>query len=308
MESYSTPEINQILSETGNDKCIDCNSPNPKWVSINNSIFLCSNCARVHNTLGESISKVKSLEVDSFTPEEIKLMKIGGNARFNALMAEYAITLESSNNTEFKYHLKVADYYRKLLILELNKDNNLQEYQDFLFKKPQPEEALQLLDSVQAEPAQEESELKKDVFGLFSKVGAGIAAVGGVIAEKAHQIGIDEKIKQVSDTITGTVSKIPVNPTIKNAGTKTIEVAKMTGEFLFDQTKKVYNSQVVQNLAKKAEEQYVNIKRKTNDYISKKNEEPNQSQPNPPNPMNMSQPSNQSTTPQMSQVTLNINA
>ena len=82
----------------------------------------------------------------------------------------------------------------------------------------------------------------------------------------------------------------------------------MTGEFLFDQTKKVYNSQVVQSLAKKAEEQYVNIKRKANDYISKKNDEPNQSQPNPPNPMNMSQPSNESSTPQISQVTLNINA
>ena len=191
------------------------------------------------------------MEIDTFTPEEIHLMKIGGKSRFYSLMAEYAITLESSSNKEFKYHLKVADYYRQLLHLELDKENNMVAYQDFLLKKPQPEEALHLMDSVQAQP---ENEIKKDVMGIVSKLGAGLFAVGGVIAEKAHQMGIDDKIKQVSNTISVKVSKIEVNPTIKNAGAKTLEVAKKTGEFIYDQSKKVYNSEVVQNLAKKAEE------------------------------------------------------
>ena len=289
METYSSQDIPTILSETGNQNCIDCNSPNPKWVSINNSVFLCSTCARIHNTLGTSISHIKSLEVDTFTPEEIRLMKIGGNARFNSLMAEYAITLESSSNKEFKYHLKVADYYRHLLQLELNKEKDMVTYQDFLLKKPQPAEALQLMDSVQAPP--EESQIKKDVMGLVSKVGAGLYAVGGVIAEKAHQMGIDDKIKQVSSTISDKVSQIEVNPAIKNAGVKTIEVAKKTGEFIVDQSKKVYNSEVVQNLAKKAEEQYVNIKQKANEYMSKQNER--QQQVQNVNPIDV---------PQMSQV------
>ena len=127
--------------------------------------------------------------------------------------------------------------------------------------------------------------------GLVSKVGAGLYAVGGVIAEKAHQMGIDDKIKQVSSTISEKVSQIEVNPAIKNAGVKTIEVAKKTGEFIVDQSKKVYNSEVVQNLAKKAEEQYVNIKQKANEYMSKQNE--SQQQVQNVNPIDV---------PQMSQV------
>ena len=42
-------------------------------------------------------------------------------------MSEYGIT--SDQNKEFKYHLKISDYYRKLLLAELNKDSNPNEYQ-----------------------------------------------------------------------------------------------------------------------------------------------------------------------------------
>ena len=49
-------------------------------------------------------------------------MKIGGNSRFNSLMAEYAITFESSSKKEFKH----------LLQLELNKEKDMVTYQDFL--------------------------------------------------------------------------------------------------------------------------------------------------------------------------------
>lgn len=273
MDQFSSPEISSIMSIPGNDKCIDCGSPNPKWVSINNSVFLCGTCARNHTTFGEAISKLKSLEVDQFSPEEIKLMKIGGNNRFNSLMEEYGITFESSTNREFKYHLQLAEYHRKLLKCEVDKESHPQEYQDMVLKKPSPEEGLKLLDSVQADPASSGSELKNDVYNIFSKVGAGIAVVGEMIKEKAHQMGIDTKIKEVSDSITGKMNQIEINPTIKNAGAKTVEVAKKTCEFIIDGTKKVYNSEVVQNLAKKAEEQYVQIKHKATQYLTQKNEQ-----------------------------------
>ena len=299
MNPFSSPEISSIMNIPGNDKCIDCGSPNPKWVSINNSVFLCGTCARNHNTFGETISKLKSLEVDTFSPEEIKLMQIGGNTRFNSLMEQYAITFESSTNRDFKYHIKIAEYHRQLLKCEIDKESHPQEYQDMLLKKPLPQEGLKLLDYVQAEPASSGSELKNDVYSIFSKVGAGIAAVGGMIKEKAHQMGIDTKIKEVSDTISGKMSQIEINPTIKSAGAKTVEVAKKTGEFIIDGTKKVYNSEVVQSLAKKAEEQYVQIKHKANEYLAQKNEqnqhpsgEPQQNQSNTENGVNSEQTPN----------------
>ena len=44
-----------------NNKCFECNSNDPKWVSINNGIFICINCAGAHRNLGVHLSRVKSL-------------------------------------------------------------------------------------------------------------------------------------------------------------------------------------------------------------------------------------------------------
>ena len=63
-QKYSTPEIENIMSNTQNQKCNDCDSLNPKWVSVNNAVFVCGNCAGVHRTLGNKISIIKSLFMD----------------------------------------------------------------------------------------------------------------------------------------------------------------------------------------------------------------------------------------------------
>ena len=72
--------------------------------------------------LGENISKVKSLLSDEFTPEEIAVLKIGGNTRFLDFLKEYEIKEE--HNKVYKYHLKLAEYYRSLLAAEANKEKN----------------------------------------------------------------------------------------------------------------------------------------------------------------------------------------
>ena len=133
-------EIQCVVDMEGNEKCNDCSEEKPKWVSTNNAVLICGSCAKVHQKFNnEDISTVKSIEVDSFSKEEIEILTLGGNKRFTLLMNEYMITREVENYNELKYHLGIAEYYRRLLKLESKKEKKL-------IKKPLIEEGIQLVD------------------------------------------------------------------------------------------------------------------------------------------------------------------
>lgn len=72
-----------VKSVTGNDRCADCAARNPAWASWSLGIFLCMSCAALHRKMGTHISKVKSLTMDSWTPEQVDNMKRIGNVISN---------------------------------------------------------------------------------------------------------------------------------------------------------------------------------------------------------------------------------
>ena len=49
-----------------NKVCVECKTPMPSFVSINNSIIICGKCAERHKKLGFNISYVRELRDDSF--------------------------------------------------------------------------------------------------------------------------------------------------------------------------------------------------------------------------------------------------
>ncbi|XP_077445805.1 arf-GAP with coiled-coil, ANK repeat and PH domain-containing protein 1 isoform X2 [Stigmatopora argus] len=69
----------------GNGECCDCGAPAPDWASINLGIALCIVCSGIHRSLGVHFSKVRSLTLDSWEPELVKLMCELGNGVINGI-------------------------------------------------------------------------------------------------------------------------------------------------------------------------------------------------------------------------------
>ena len=78
----------KIQSIKGNNKCIDCDGPNPKWASVNNGCFICINCAGNHRSMGVHISFVRSITMDSWSKVQLKRIQYGGNAKLKSFWKE----------------------------------------------------------------------------------------------------------------------------------------------------------------------------------------------------------------------------
>ncbi|XP_078802710.1 arf-GAP with coiled-coil, ANK repeat and PH domain-containing protein 2 isoform X15 [Oryzias latipes] len=77
--------LQKVLAIPGNSCCCDCGQPDPRWASINLGITLCIQCSGIHRSLGVHFSKVRSLTLDSWEPELLKLMCELGNKAINEI-------------------------------------------------------------------------------------------------------------------------------------------------------------------------------------------------------------------------------
>ncbi|KAK0140945.1 Arf-GAP with coiled-coil, ANK repeat and PH domain-containing protein 2 [Merluccius polli] len=75
--------LQKVLAIPGNVCCCDCGQPDPRWASINLGISLCIQCSGIHRSLGVHFSKVRSLTLDTWEPELLKLMCGLGNQVIN---------------------------------------------------------------------------------------------------------------------------------------------------------------------------------------------------------------------------------
>ncbi|XP_024049546.1 stromal membrane-associated protein 1 isoform X2 [Terrapene carolina triunguis] len=71
----------KLLREEDNKYCADCEAKGPRWASWNTGVFICIRCAGIHRNLGVHISRVKSVNLDQWTPEQIQCMQDMGNTK-----------------------------------------------------------------------------------------------------------------------------------------------------------------------------------------------------------------------------------
>ncbi|GIX76020.1 stromal membrane-associated protein 2 [Caerostris extrusa] len=77
--------LGNLLREEDNKYCVDCDAKGPRWASWNLGIFLCIRCAGIHRNLGVHISKVKSVNLDTWTPEQVACLQQMGNSQARAV-------------------------------------------------------------------------------------------------------------------------------------------------------------------------------------------------------------------------------
>uniref|UniRef100_A0A674A0A6 Arf-GAP with coiled-coil, ANK repeat and PH domain-containing protein n=1 Tax=Salmo trutta TaxID=8032 RepID=A0A674A0A6_SALTR len=73
------------LQSPGNHRCCDCSEEEPRWASVNLGITMCIECSGIHRSLGVHLSKVRSLTLDSWDPEQLKLLCGLGNDVINGI-------------------------------------------------------------------------------------------------------------------------------------------------------------------------------------------------------------------------------
>ena len=95
----------ELLKQDANKHCADCGQKGmqsaaathplvvlttavdvgTRWASWNLGVFLCIRCGGLHRKLGTHISRVKSVNLDKWTDEQVESIASQGNAKVNAV-------------------------------------------------------------------------------------------------------------------------------------------------------------------------------------------------------------------------------
>ncbi|THH14055.1 hypothetical protein EW146_g6236 [Bondarzewia mesenterica] len=78
-----TKILRELVKKLENKTCADCKHNDPRWASWNLGVFLCIRCSGIHRGMGTHISKVKSIDLDTWTPEQMESIMKWGNRRAN---------------------------------------------------------------------------------------------------------------------------------------------------------------------------------------------------------------------------------
>uniref|UniRef100_A0A8B9CXA2 Arf-GAP with GTPase, ANK repeat and PH domain-containing protein 1 n=1 Tax=Anser brachyrhynchus TaxID=132585 RepID=A0A8B9CXA2_9AVES len=114
--------LQSIRNIRGNSYCVDCEAQNPDWASLNLGALICIECSGIHRNLGTHLSRVRSLDLDDWPIELIKVMSSIGNELANSVWEENSqghMKPSSDSTREEKERWIRAKYEQKLFLAPL---------------------------------------------------------------------------------------------------------------------------------------------------------------------------------------------
>ncbi|XP_042640179.1 arf-GAP with GTPase, ANK repeat and PH domain-containing protein 1 isoform X13 [Tyto alba] len=114
--------LQSIRNIRGNSHCVDCEAQNPDWASLNLGALMCIECSGIHRNLGTHLSRVRSLDLDDWPLELIKVMSSIGNELANSVWEESSqghMKPSSDSTREEKERWIRAKYEQKLFLAPL---------------------------------------------------------------------------------------------------------------------------------------------------------------------------------------------
>ncbi|XP_026789194.1 arf-GAP with GTPase, ANK repeat and PH domain-containing protein 1 isoform X3 [Pangasianodon hypophthalmus] len=114
--------LQSIRNMRGNSRCADCEAQNPDWASLNLGALICIECSGIHRNLGTHLSRVRSLDLDEWPLELIKVMSAIGNDLANTVWeanAQGRLKLAPDASREERERWIRAKYEQKLFVASL---------------------------------------------------------------------------------------------------------------------------------------------------------------------------------------------
>jgi len=112
--------MNQILNQKMNLICFDCRKKIPKYISINNAIFLCSNCALIHKkNFPDKISSIIENNLNLLSLNYLNILSVGGNQNLDNFI-NYVFPGLQNYPPKILYLTQALNYYRDNLKYKVN--------------------------------------------------------------------------------------------------------------------------------------------------------------------------------------------